>query len=69
MCFNMVGAQGFEPWTNGLKVRCATAAPYSQILLRAAATVRTEHLTGAVFPCLIPGTLLIKTLLRTYPRS
>lgn len=27
----LVGAQGFEPWTNGLKVRCATAAPYSRI--------------------------------------
>ena len=30
-CFYMVGAQGFEPWTNGLKVHCATTAPYSHI--------------------------------------
>ena len=27
---NLVGAEGFEPSTNGLKVRCATAAPYSR---------------------------------------
>ncbi len=29
VCFYMVGAQGFEPWTNGLKVRCSTAELYS----------------------------------------
>jgi hypothetical protein len=28
----MVGAQGFEPWTNGLKVRCSTAELYSHIV-------------------------------------
>ena len=29
----LVGAERFELSTNGLKVRCATAAPYSQILV------------------------------------
>ena len=45
----MVGAHGFEPWTNGLKGRCSTAELYPR---RDDALVRTTGahltLTGAI---------------------
>ena len=35
----MVGAQGFEPWTLGLKVRCSNQLSYTPIMVP---TVRVE---------------------------
>ena len=33
MCFYMVEAQGFEPWTLGLKVRCSNQLSYTSMSL------------------------------------
>ena len=33
MCFYMVEAQGLEPWTLGLKVRCSNQLSYTSMSL------------------------------------
>ena len=66
VCFHMVGAQGFEPWTPGLKVRCSSQLSYTPILVP---RVRLELTTSGLrvrcaTNCATKGWFVIDFLLR-----